>query len=74
MTDIVVLLREGVFGGKITKTDAVLNGLMLEAAIEIEKLRADLKKATTEAIKSSWEGHVDRQGGSFDPHEHTGWR
>lgn len=73
MTDIVVLLREGVFGGEITKTDAVLNGIMAEAASEIEQLRAALK-TTTRTTKSSWEGHVDRQGGSFEPHEYPVWR
>ena len=70
MTDIVDLLREGVFGGKITKTDAVINSIMAEAASEIERLRADLKRVEARSVESSWEGHVDRQGGSFDPHEH----
>jgi len=69
MTDIVALLREGTFGGKITKTDAVLNGIMHEAALEIERLRAELK-----ATNSSWNGHIDRQGGSFEPHEYPVWR
>lgn len=74
MTDIVALLREGTFGGKITKTDAVLNGIMSEAASEIERLRAELKRAEARNIASSWEGHVDRQGGSFDPSELPVWR
>lgn len=71
-TDIVVLLREGVFGGKITKTDVVLNGIMHEAALEIERLREELAKMRS--AHSSWNGCVDRQSGAFEPHEYPVWR
>lgn len=67
--DIVALLREGVFGGKSTKTDAVLNGIMHEAAAEIERLRAELRNTN-----SSWDGCVDRQSGAFEAHEYPVWR
>ena len=45
MSDIVERLREGVFGGKQTKTDPYLNALMHEAAAEITRLRAAFNAA-----------------------------
>lgn len=41
--DIVLRLREGVFGSDETKTDAVIHSYMQAAAVEIEQLRTIVK-------------------------------
>ena len=43
MTDVVDRLREGVFGGDETKTDAVIHMYMQVAAAEIGRLRAIIR-------------------------------
>jgi len=53
MSDLVKRLREGVFGGDTTKTDAFLHSLTHEAATEIEKLRAALKTARRDALEEA---------------------
>jgi hypothetical protein len=47
---------------------------MFQAASEIERLRAELNNIEVKNTASSWEGHVDRQAGSFEPSELHIWR
>lgn len=59
MDELVKRLREGTQGTDITKTDSYLDGLMLEAAREIERLR-------TIASNASWEVDKLRNEGTYD--------
>lgn len=51
MTDIVERLREGVFGSDETKTDAVIQTYMQDAADEIERLRSERDMWRQENLK-----------------------
>jgi hypothetical protein len=64
MTDIVERLREGVFGGDETKTDAVIHSHMQAGADEIERLRAERDAAVKvryEAIQQMKAAKAERE-------------
>jgi chromosome segregation ATPase len=64
MSDIVERLREGVFGGDETKTDAVIHSHMQAGADEIERLRAERDAAVKvryEAIQQMKAAKAERE-------------
>ena len=46
---------------------------LLTAAGRIEQLEQDVKVLKEKALRNSWEGQVDRQGGSFTQDEIDGF-